>query len=201
MVELEEKIESNKKNLTVSQNELPSLNSERANIENIILELNKSIKTNDLEVDNINQEILSNEEIIDQKRTESLTYDSSIQKIQIEIEQLVESVAEKNINIEIISKDEEEEMLKLRKEGNLSKAKFYRLQKSINEFGPVNLLAPEEYLKLEEKYDFIDKQLTDLDTSLMNLEKTIKKIDEESRTAFIDAFERISEKYLSLIHI
>ena len=195
MVELEQKIESNKKNLTVSQNELPSLNSERANIENIILELNKSIKTNDLEVDNINQEILSNEEIIDQKRTESLTYDSSIQKIQIEIEQLVESVAEKNINIEIISKDEEEEMLKLRKEGNLSKAKFYRLQKSINEFGPVNLLAPEEYLKLEEKYDFIDKQLTDLDTSLMNLEKTIKKIDEESRTAFIDAFERISEKY------
>ena len=97
-------------------------------------------------------------------------------EIQIEIEQLVESVAEKNINIQIISKDEEEEMLKLRKEGNLSKAKFYRLQKSINEFGPVNLLAPEEYLKLEEKYDFIDKQLTDLDTSLMNLEKTIKPV-------------------------
>ena len=69
------------------------------------------------------------------------------------------------------------------------------MQKAIEEFGPVNLLAPDEYKKLQEKYDFIDSQLLDLDSSLINLEKTIKKIDEESRTAFIDAFDKISAKY------
>ena len=41
----------------------------------------------------------------------------------------------------------------------------------------------------------VDSHLLDLDSSLINLEQTIKKIDEESRTAFVDAFDKISAKY------
>jgi chromosome segregation protein len=69
------------------------------------------------------------------------------------------------------------------------------LQKSIDSFGPVNLLAPEEFEKLEERYDFIAGEINDLETSLTNLNKTIDKIDNESESAFLETFSKISNKY------
>ncbi|MEC9382198.1 MAG: AAA family ATPase [Thermodesulfobacteriota bacterium] len=195
MSELEDKIETNKKNLSELDRQLPDMNSERDIISNEIIELNTRIKINNSEIETLNNKILEKDEIVDQKRSESLEYEARIQKIKLEIDQLIESVNDKNIDISRISSDEEDKIETLRKEGSLSKARFNRLQKAIEEFGPVNLLAPDEYKKLQEKYDFIDSQLLDLDSSLINLEKTIKKIDEESRTAFIDAFDKISAKY------
>ena len=100
-----------------------------------------------------------------------------------------------NYDIKIVSEDECSQIELLKDNDDLSKSKFNKLQRSIESFGPVNLLAPEEFEKLKERFEFTDSQIKDLDESLNNLQKAINKIDEESETAFMETFNKISSKY------
>ena len=99
------------------------------------------------------------------------------------------------MTLKIILNDEDSQIELLKKNDDLSKSKFNKLQRSIESFGPVNLLAPEEFEKLKERFEFTDSQINDLDESLNNLQKAINKIDDESETAFMETFNKISSKY------
>ena len=114
-----------------------------------------------------------------------MDFEVRIQKVQFELDQLFENIDDKDYIEQLkILTDEEMYQIKSLGEEELTKSKFYKLQKKIDNFGPVNLLAPEEFKKLQERYDFINSQVEDLEISLDNLKKTISKIDEESQTAF-----------------
>ena len=117
-------------------------------------------------------------------------------KSQIEIDQLLEQLEDVDYvdDVKQIT-DQEMEEIKIIGENELTKSKFYKLQKNIDNFGPVNLLAPQEYIKLNERFEFLESQIIDLENSLENLNKTISKIDSESQTAFSDTFNLISAKY------
>ena len=101
---------------------------------------------------------------------------------------------EYNEDIKNISDSENDEISAMG-ENELAKSKFYKLQRTIDNFGPVNLLAPEEFKKLDERFKFLDSQIIDLQNSLNNLSETISKIDQESESSFLDTFNRISSKY------
>ncbi|MBT3795887.1 chromosome segregation protein SMC [bacterium] len=145
--------------------------------------------------DNIEKQEKDDE--LENRRAESLNFDSNIQKVDLEIEQLIENVNPEfnNYDIKIVSEDECSQIELLKDNDDLSKSKFNKLQRSIESFGPVNLLAPEEFEKLKERFEFTDSQIKDLDESLNNLQKAINKIDEESETAFMETFNKISSKY------
>ena len=69
------------------------------------------------------------------------------------------------------------------------------LRRRIDNFGPVNLLAPEEYEQLEERNGFLQRQTDDLARALDYLEGTIKKLDRESISRFREAFETVNGKF------
>ena len=69
------------------------------------------------------------------------------------------------------------------------------LRKRIENFGPVNLLAPEEYEQLEERNGFLRRQTDDLARALDYLESAIRKLDRESVSRFREAFETVSGKF------
>ena len=62
--------------------------------------------------------------------------------------------------------------------------KLSRLTSKLDKFGPVNLLAPEEYLKLEDRNKFLTEQIEDLEEAMISLKKAISKIDNESKQRF-----------------
>ena len=133
---------------------------------------------------------------IDDELKRNVDFEVRIQKVQFELDQLFENIDDKDYIEQLkILTDEEMYQIKSLGEEELTKSKFYKLQKKIDNFGPVNLLAPEEFKKLQERYDFINSQVEDLEISLDNLKKTISKIDEESQTAFLETFNLISSKY------
>jgi chromosome segregation protein len=74
-------------------------------------------------------------------------------------------------------------------------AKLRKIQAQIEKFGPVNLLAPEEYSKLEERYTFLNEQMDDLMQALNSLGRAISKIDKESEKRFSEAFELMDAKF------
>jgi len=71
-----------------------------------------------------------------------------------------------------------------------------QLRKRVNEFGPINPMALEQYKEIKERYDFILKERTDLENAKEALLKTISEIDETARTVFMEAFTAVRENFI-----
>jgi chromosome segregation protein len=65
-------------------------------------------------------------------------------------------------------------------------------KQTIDSFGEVNLLALNEYEELDKRYQFLSTQISDLNSSLNTLQRTITRINRISRTRFADTFAAIN---------
>jgi len=64
------------------------------------------------------------------------------------------------------------------------------LEERINRFGPVNLLAIEEFDQASEREGFLARQVADLEASLGTLEATIARIDRTTKQRFKEVFDQ-----------
>jgi chromosome segregation protein len=69
------------------------------------------------------------------------------------------------------------------------------LRERIEQMGPVNMMALEEYTEAAARYTFLEEQRRDLMESIENTQDTIKEIDRISHTKFDEAFARINENF------
>ena len=75
------------------------------------------------------------------------------------------------------------------------RARQVELQRLVEEIGEVNLTAIDEYRELEERFDFLSSQRTDLEESLQSLQKAIQRINRTTRKRFIDTFHQVNAKF------
>ena len=76
-----------------------------------------------------------------------------------------------------------------------SKARLDELRQKIDQMGPINVDALEEYNELKERYDLLSGQQQDINESIANLRATIAKLDVETVELFSQAFHGIQEKF------
>jgi chromosome segregation protein len=69
------------------------------------------------------------------------------------------------------------------------------MKQRLENMGPVNMMALEEYNETAQRHEFLETQRKDLVDSIDNTQSTIKEIDEISRTKFDEAFVRINENF------
>ncbi|MFP5229257.1 MAG: chromosome segregation protein SMC [Acidobacteriota bacterium] len=69
------------------------------------------------------------------------------------------------------------------------------MKQRLENMGPVNMMALEEYNETAQRHEFLETQRKDLLDSIDNTHATIKEIDEISRTRFDEAFARINENF------
>ena len=69
------------------------------------------------------------------------------------------------------------------------------LREKIEQMGPVNMMALEEYQEAATRHGFLEEQRKDLTESIENTQDTIKEIDQISRTKFDEAFTKINENF------
>ena len=74
--------------------------------------------------------------------------------------------------------------------------KAEQLKKRLNEFGPINPMALEQYKEIKERYDFIVKEKTDLQNAKDALLLTISEIDTTAQTVFMDAFTHVRTNFI-----
>jgi chromosome segregation protein len=67
-------------------------------------------------------------------------------------------------------------------------------RKKVNQIGSVNMDAIEEYKALEERFEFLSREQTDLKTAVSDLHKVIRKINKICRERFVETFNQINEK-------
>lgn len=69
------------------------------------------------------------------------------------------------------------------------------LVRQINNLGPVNQVAMEEYEALKARADYIAAQLEDLESARKALTKITAAIDRKMRTSFLTTFEKVDENF------
>jgi chromosome segregation protein len=72
---------------------------------------------------------------------------------------------------------------------------YREMRTRLDNMGPVNMMALEEYQETAQRHEFLETQRKDLLDSIENTQVTIKEIDEFSRQKFQEAFERINENF------
>lgn len=73
--------------------------------------------------------------------------------------------------------------------------KLEELNTRLQKLKAVNLMAEEEYLVQKKRYDFLLQQRNDLRSSIDTTKEAIKKIDQESKTQFLKAFNEVNKKF------
>ncbi|HKV93759.1 MAG TPA: chromosome segregation protein SMC [Candidatus Angelobacter sp.] len=77
----------------------------------------------------------------------------------------------------------------------LEETTYREMRTKLDNMGPVNMMALEEFKETEQRHQFLETQRKDLLESIENTQATIKEIDEFSRQKFQEAFERINENF------
>ena len=72
------------------------------------------------------------------------------------------------------------------------------LQARIDEMGPVNLVAIDEYEETEQRFQFLTKQNDDLVQAKAQLTEVINRINTQTRQMFIETFEKIRDNFRQL---
>lgn len=76
-----------------------------------------------------------------------------------------------------------------------ARRRLEELKGQIKSLGSVNLGAIEEYAEVSERYAFLNRQLEDVNTSRVGLQRLIDELTENMKCIFIESFEKISAKF------
>ncbi len=75
---------------------------------------------------------------------------------------------------------------------NIAKSEVNKLKKELKNLGTVNLTAPEEFEEVNERYNFLNKQIDDLTQAENTLLQIIEEMDKVMISEFKDTFNKIS---------
>jgi len=74
-------------------------------------------------------------------------------------------------------------------------ALYREMRAKLDNMGPVNMMALEEYKETAQRHEFLEVQRKDLLDSIANTQNTIREIDEFSKQKFDEAFAKINENF------
>ena len=132
---------------------------------------------------------------LDQLRDDRANRSSQAAKLHSDLEHL-EASCLTEVNAEASALRADTEIAHLADEVLLAEEETCRtLRQRIEQMGPVNMMALDEYKETAERHGFLEAQRKDLMESIENTQETIKEIDQISRTRFDEAFARINENF------
>ena len=75
------------------------------------------------------------------------------------------------------------------------KEKLSKLKENLKSLGQVNLMAPEEYIEVKERYEFLSGQIEDLIRGREDLKQITTQIKTESTELFLETYEKIKRNF------
>jgi chromosome segregation protein len=132
---------------------------------------------------------------LDELRENRAIRSSEVAKLRADLEHLEAScLAEVNMEAALLRADEQIARL-AGEELSAEEESCQGLRQRIEQMGPVNMMALDEYKETAERHGFLETQRADLMESIENTQNTIKEIDQISRSKFDEAFARINENF------
>ncbi len=180
---LMEDISKATKEKEIKENELRNIQSRK-------FEINDEIENEEKEFDNGNKEFHRLENAIKDN-------DVEIAKLEIKIDNNIASLT----NDYNISYDYAVNNYDLNIDTNASRSRVNKLRSELKSFGDVNIGSIAEYDRLSKRYNFLDKQKNDLETSSNELLNVIAEMDEIMIKRFKETFDKISKEFSNVFRV
>jgi len=162
-------------------------------------ELKGQLKTLEKGISDRNKDLLGKEKELSAKNSE-------LAKMQSRIDQLQMGLAQSNTEIKNLydnfrdrySRELQDYLPRLEEIDIPTKDLKDRLQQEKNDLrnlGQVNLMAPEEFDEIKERYDFLSNQINDLTIAQEDLKRVTEEIHKESTQMFMKTYREIKKNF------
>jgi chromosome segregation protein len=178
--------------LAIRQKELTEIRAEALTLAQSLAAQSQSLRQ---QLATIETQLKTDRAALDQLREDRAHRSNLVAKLRSDLEHLEAScLAEINVEAQVLRADET--IARLSDEPLAAEEEVCRtLRQRIEQMGPVNMMALDEYRETAERHTFLETQRKDLIESIENTQETIKEIDQISRTKFDEAFARINENF------
>ena len=178
--------------LAERQKELTAARAEALTLSQSISEQSQALRLQLAEMETL---LKTGRAALDQLRENRAERSSELAKLHSDLEYLEAScLAEVNVEAQVLREDAE--IIRIADEALVTEEETCRgLKQRIEQMGPVNMMALDEYKETAERHSFLETQRKDLVESIENTQETIKEIDHITRTKFDEAFVKINENF------
>jgi chromosome segregation protein len=150
------------------------------------------------EISSRNQELSSKEEDLKQKNLLLGRAQSEIEKMQIEVTEIRTEIKDLHAGFtERFSRDlgEFETRIPDLQPNRDLRPRLAELREEMRKLGQVNLMAPEEFAEVKDRFDFLTGQLGDLTHAREDLKRVTTEIRTESTELFLDTYNKIKKNF------
>ena len=189
---LEKRIAQTLKSISEAEEKLRELEDNKQTLQKTLKELETSIQSR-------NKDVTGKEGELKEKNSKLQDLLLALEKHTLEKEHLQEEIEDLCQNFRENNASEISKYLDRLPEITVSKQELRSKQVStkdqIKALGQVNLMAPEEFIEVKERYDFLTTQLNDLDQAKENLLQVTSEIQKESTQLFIKTYNEIKKHF------
>jgi len=197
--EIENEIYAEERRLADSRGELEALDAELQAIEARGIQLTEKLEKLAKAIETRNSEL-------SRRRSEAARLADRLQTLQAELENLHMGLAQVETEIRNVRENFSEQysrdlsefearMAELRTPLSELRELLSVHRSKLRDLGQVNLMAPEEYAEVKERYDFLSGQMADLEKAREDLKRITEEIRNESAELFIETYNRIKKNF------
>lgn len=190
LLSLQEKLDGFDAPIEELKEQLEALLEEKGEQNEILSEKTEQHELANQELTAIERNISDLRKRLDSLRDENESLKIKQHEISTKLAAINDEVLEKELDIESI-------IQKIPEDANQNKLRnvIRGLKTQIDDLGPVNLTAIEEYNVEAERKSYLDSQHNDLLQALTSLEEAIAQIDEETKARFKETFDFVNEQF------
>ena len=188
-----------KKRIEGTQERIKSLKEEDASLEKQEKQLKKELSQLETTIEKRNKDAAGNEKRLKERM-------DALGAAQTKLEQLNVKLAERNTEIRNVYANYEERhsrrldefedrTYELRVDIKSQREELSKLQSKVKDLGSVNLMAPEEFAEVKERYDFLSREMADLQKARDDLRQVTEEIYRESTALFTRTYEKVKKNF------
>ncbi|MGA2977120.1 MAG: AAA family ATPase [Spirochaetia bacterium] len=196
--EVAAEIEETRTRVKETQDRAAASEEERRRIEEQEKSARSALSGLEGEISSRNKELAAKEEDLKQTNTHLAKAQSEIEKMQIEVTEIRTEIKDLHANFaERFSRDlsEYETRIPDLQPNRDLRPRLAELREEMRKLGQVNLMAPEEFAEVKDRFDFLTGQLGDLTHAREDLKKVTTEIRTESTELFLDTYNKIKKNF------
>ncbi len=195
-------VEKSRRNIEETEEKLEQVKKEKEELEQRETELKSELKELEDSISKRNKDLSSKESTLKKKIDQLAKVQEQVEKLQMDLASVKTEVrglydAFRDQFSKELS-EYETRMFDIQESAKELKEQLQDCKAEIKRLGQVNLMAPEEYAEVKERYEFLRGQLSDLQEAKEDLEKVTREIREESTELFLKTYEKIRKNFHSM---
>jgi chromosome segregation protein len=191
-------IEETRARIHETQKKIAQTEKERRQIEEQEKTSRSALSGLEGDISSRNKELAAKQEELKQKNGLMVKAQSEIEKMQIEVTEIRTEIKDLHASFtERFSRDlaEYETRIPELQPNRDLRPRLAELREDMRKLGQVNLMAPEEFAEVSDRFDFLTGQLADLTRAREDLKKVTTEIRTESTELFLDTYNKIRKNF------